>query len=239
MSELSCSCAGESERRATGDTDGRVEEDTVTVADAREASRSRPIPDALGGRLRTAHELDDTPATIGDWMDGIRDTMAERGEARPEGEPPNERAAEGREQLDGPPAVADLCVAGAARHRAAWDGSTEQFHCTIDALMVPFITDEPVTVTSASPRDGTLVTVEVDGDQVVVTPGDAVLSLGAAAVEDGDGFDRDAAIQGLCAYGNAFPSREDYETWAADVDAETTAIPLTEGVGLAADIVGE
>lgn len=217
MSELSCSCCGVEERRDAGESEP-VEIATVSVEEAREAYRSRPIPDALADRLQTAHELEDAPATVGDWADGVRDAMADR--------------------LDGSPAVADLCLAGTARHRAAWDGGTEQFHCTVDAMMVPFVVDEPVTVTSASPRDGTLVTVAVDGDEATVQPGDAVLSLGADAVEEGDGFEWNAAIEGLCAYGNAFPSRAAYEDWASGVDAETTAIPLAEGVGLAADLVG-
>lgn len=201
-----------------GDSDGSAGAVTIPVADAREAYRARPVGDVLADRLQTAHRLDAAPATLGDLTDGIRGVVAER--------------------LDGPLAVGDLCVAGSTRHRAEWDGGIEQFHCTIDPMMVPFIVDEPVTVTSASPIDGTLVTIDVDGDDATVQPADAVLSLGAVAFEEGDAFDWEAVIEGLCAYGNAFPSREDYEDWADGVDAETTAIPLAEGVGLAADLVG-
>jgi hypothetical protein len=134
-------------------------------------------------------------------------------------------------------AVEDLChVDEETRHVAETDGETYHFRCFYDGVVLAHVLREPVEVRTVSPG-GAPVEVRVSADgEVDATPSGAAMSLGVAtdAATDGDGPTADDVYGAVCPYVRAFPSREGYERWAADVDAATVGMPLPAGVPVAA-----
>ncbi|PSP84351.1 hypothetical protein BRC83_05630 [Halobacteriales archaeon QS_1_68_17] len=156
--------------------------------------------------------------TVAEWMDATGQAV---------------RATEGR-----PPSREDLCTVADAPHVLERDGERQAYACVMDPLIVPFLDGRPATVESADPVTGADVTVRIDEEGARIEPASAVVSMGVGTDLDGeDPMTPEAAYGSLCAYINAFESRETYAKWAAETGgAVTTAIPAREAVGVAGAI---
>jgi hypothetical protein len=95
------------------------------------------------------------------------------------------------------------------RHEVKVNGQSLHINCFADTLSLPFVRqDATFEVRSESPLGGEVRAI-VTNDGVKVTPPDAVMSIGATWAGTGP-------VQAMaCPYINAFPSRADYQRWAA------------------------
>lgn len=99
--------------------------------------------------------------------------------------------------------------------------------------------DEPILIRSESPVSETIVGIRAGWETLTVEPADAVMSFGAATdldAPDTDEFDLSLAHERFCPYANAFPTEVEYEEWAAQTDAVTTAFPIAVGHQLACHV---
>jgi alkylmercury lyase len=165
------------------------------------------VPEALSESVQRAVGM--TPRRHETLGELIRDIAAQRGACRPEAlisEPPT-------------------------RHELSVDGQIFHTYCFLDALMMPFVMQgERFEVRSGSPASGAEVTALMTEESVDASPQGAIVSFGAARAEEGP------AHATLCPHLNAFPSREEYERWAAKTpQAVTIALSLEEAFALGRD----
>jgi len=175
------------------------------------------IPPAVGEALGALYGRD-APETGDEWVTILRETV-ERVEGRP-------------------PTATDLCTAADGDHVFVPDGGADaqSYRCPLDPLVYPFLTGTVGAIRSPAPDGESEITVEVGADGIEVSHADAVVSLGVArGLEDTDPT-LATVYRDVCPYVRAFPDEAAYERWAADVDAETTALPAREGVGLAREL---
>jgi len=170
------------------------------------------VPVSLGERLQTAFRLDERPRTFGDWVDAMTH-VAER---------------------DGLTLDVDvLCTTDRSLHRAKFDGETHHFQCVLDAVIVPFLVDgvDTVLVRTEGPVSGDRVEIPVRRGTVETEPPGAVTSFGVATDvtgQDPDGLGPAIAYQQVCPYVKAFPTLEEYETWAGTVDAVSIPVSIED-----------
>lgn len=182
------------------------------------------VPRPLGEGLRRLLALDARPRTFGDYVDAMAALVETDGFA-----------------VD----LTSLCTTDDSPHRATFLGETHQYHCPLDAFVVPFLAEEPpeVRVRTVCPVTDDRVTFTVTPSTIDSQPADAVLSFGVATdalsrsnegQRPSDGDPNPAlAYRCVCPYSKAFTSQRAYGRWARDVDAYTTTISTADVLGLA------
>ncbi|MFB6352671.1 MAG: organomercurial lyase [Halobacteriales archaeon] len=178
--------------------------------------RGPAIPRPLGEGLQLALDLDQRPRDFGEYVDEMA-TLVER---------------EGLEvDLD------TLCTTDESPHKATFGGETQHYHCTLDAVIVPFLAEDVgrVDVETVSPVSGDRITYTVAGSSIVAEPGEAVLSFGVGTdVERPPPDARSPALayRRVCPYGKAFVSHGEYERWAEATEGHTMAMSLEDALAL-------
>jgi hypothetical protein len=202
---------------AKGDTDGAIDTGTGRWLDRAEPL-SVPLPPAV--RAPLGRVLGEPPiATIEAWLGAVR-----------------------RHTGGGAIDVEMLCHAdGETPHRGRMDGETYHFQCFYDAVALSVLAEGPVTIRTESP-EGAEIRGCADGDDLAVTPADAVFSFGVATdvTPPADGEPTLGAIyDAICPYVKAFPDRAAYERWAGTVPAVTVGLPLAGATDIAAALAAE
>ncbi|MBI3287064.1 MAG: alkylmercury lyase family protein [Chloroflexi bacterium] len=123
--------------------------------------------------------------------------------------------------------IEDLFAEAPTRHEVKMGTRRGYTHCAMDALLLPFSQDQPIELRSQSPPSGTVILVRASKDELEVSHLEAVASFGMA--REGTG-----AMQSLlCPFINLFPSKEEYEEWAAGhQEAWTIALPVRDAFAL-------
>lgn len=179
--------------------------------------RGPDIPRPLGEGLRNALDLERRPRDFGEYVDEMA-ALVER---------------DGLEvDLDA------LCTTDESPHRATFRGETQRYHCTLDAVIVPFLADDVnrVEIETVSPVRGDPITFTVTDSAIEAEPAEAVLSFGVATDVDGpppDARSPALAYRRVCPYGKAFVSRAEYERWAEATDGHTIPMSLEDALELA------
>lgn len=176
------------------------------------------IPSELGTELAAAMNLESCPATLGDWARALG------------------RFAE-REEIEISRDV--LCTTTQSPHRAEFNDQIQHYQCVQDAFLVPYLVDavNTVDVTTESPVDGTRIDITAGTEGIEVDPPGAVMSIGVAADAAGTTETVSAAYDKICPYGQAFPDRSAYQTWAESVDAVTMVTPIEDALPFARTLV--
>lgn len=181
------------------------------------AYRGPTIPRPLGEGLRVTLDLEQRPRDFGEYVDEMA-ALVER---------------DGLE-VD----LETLCTTDESPHQATFRGETQRYHCTLDAVIVPFLADDVgrVDIETVSPVSGDPITFAVTDSAIEAEPAEAVLSFGVA--KDVEGPPPDArspalAYRRVCPYGKAFVSRAEYERWTEATDAHTMAMTLEDALELA------
>ena len=195
----------------------QTEPDSTVPADA----QTRPLnddldvalPSEVASAFQTSLDADTAPRTLVDWV-GLLDDLVD----------------------DWPPAVDDLCHAADGKHRADAGAQSFRFACVLDAMLLPFLRDDPVTVTSQLQGADGDISFRVT-DTEITGPTDAVISFGAADRPPQGEVTPAHAYGVICPYIHTFPDRPAYADWAATVDGPTMALSLPTALGLAKAMV--
>ncbi|MFC7193517.1 organomercurial lyase [Halosimplex aquaticum] len=172
------------------------------------------LPPAVGEGFARLYGSDERPETAAEWVANIREAI--------------ERT------RDRSPTVDDLCTVDDGDHAFVGADGTQTYICVLDPLVYPFLTGESGTVRSTTPVRGTEVSFEMDPDGPTVSHDDALVSIGVSDdVEQDDETPIEAVYQEVCGYIQTFEDAAEYDEWAAEVDASTTAVPADEGVAIA------
>jgi len=175
------------------------------------------LPPAVGEQLAMAYGADGTIENGAEWVTTMKASLAE--------------------SVGRTPTAEDLCSSPDGRHTFEGKSGSQSYVCVLDPIIYPFLTDTPGTIRSETPVRGETVEIEVEPGGVSVSHDEAVISLGAADTIDPDDpvtFER--IYQQVCGYVHVFADRAEYETWAGDADAATTAVSVDEGIGVSASL---
>lgn len=188
------------------------------------------------GSAEPGHWIDERPATDGTLPRDVARLMS-RFYTADGVETVGDFVAATRGDAGGAIDVEDLChVDGDSRHVASTPTETYPFRCFYDGIALSLLADEPVTITTESPAGNSIEVRATPDGEVESTPEGAVVSFGIAGdVETpGDGGPTPADVYAaVCPYVKAFRTREEYEGWAAAVDAATLGMPLAAGMPVA------
>ncbi len=122
------------------------------------------------------------------------------------------------------------------RHRLSIGGETTYANCTIDALAVPFMVDEPVRIESECAHCGGPVTVQMSGDRVLADQPAAPVVL---YVAPGERCEAGPAVLTRCPYINFFCEDEHLSRWqAAHPEPPGSLLPLAEAIMRTRDLFG-
>ncbi|PSP69523.1 hypothetical protein BRC79_04115 [Halobacteriales archaeon QH_8_67_27] len=177
------------------------------------------LPPAVGEGFAQLYGAEERPETAAEWVADVRATV--------------------QRVYDRTPTVDDLCTVDGGDHAFVGQSGTQTYVCVLDPLAYPFLTGETGTVRSKTPVRGAEVTFEVDTGGVTLSHDEAIISIGVSDDVEAD-HDRpiETVYQEACGYIQTFEDEAEYEAWAADVDAATTALPAREGVALAQQLAG-
>lgn len=170
------------------------------------------LSDDVASAFQTSLDADTPPRTLAEWI-GLLDDLGD----------------------DWPPAVDELCHDAEGKHRAETGVQSFRFACVLDALLLPFLQDEPTTITSRVPA-GDEFTFRVTKTDVT-GPTDAVISFGAASRPPEGDVTPAHAYGTICAYIHTFPDQDGYQNWADGVDGATIPLSLPDALGLAKAMV--
>jgi hypothetical protein len=175
------------------------------------------IPTPLGNQLQVALGIDDRLETFGDWVEAMA-FIADRDDINV--------------NLD------MLCTTEESPHRATYNGETQHYQCVQDPIIVPFLAQEvdTVEIETKSPVSGGVIELTVTETYIEADPSDAVMSFGVA--EDVNAPPKDVpspvVAYGLfCPYGNVFRTQDEYEDWAANINAMTMPTTMEDTLELA------
>ena len=177
------------------------------------------FPSELGERFQTLYGTEKPPADGAAWVEQMREAITA--------------------VRDRQPTVDDLCTVADGEHvfTPAGGGDEQRYICVLDPLAYPFLTGETGTVRSTTPVREATVAFEITADGVDVSHDEAVVSLGVSDhVEEFEDAPVETVYRQVCGYIQTFEDREEYETWAADVDAATVPLSAAEGVAVAREI---
>lgn len=171
------------------------------------------LPTEVGEGLATVYGVDGPIETGREWIEAARTAVT---------------SARGRE-----PTVEDLCTDPDGRH--TFEGERSQSYvCVLDPIIYAFVTNTPGTVRSETPVRETVVEIGIEPDEATVSHEDAVVSLGVASdLEEIEETTPELAYREVCEYVHVFADRDEYDRWAASVEAATFARPAREGVAVA------
>ena len=174
--------------------------------------RGPEIPEALGEQIRRVLGLDQRPDVFSDWVEALA-RIAER---------------DGFEMnMDA------LCTTADSPHQARFGDESKYYRCVQDPIIVPFLVDDvdTVEIETRSPVSDSPIELVVTEEGIDSAPADAVFSFGVDASVDGPpdaGVSPAFAYGRFCPYGHAFPSEQEYEEWAEEVDAYTMAVSMSD-----------
>jgi hypothetical protein len=171
------------------------------------------LSDDIGAGLGSLYDSD-APQTAAEWVTLLR---------------------ERKRDIDGePPSIEDLCTTDDGAHAFIGDGREQSYICVLDPLAVPFLTDSPGTIRSTTPERGETVEISVGLDGVDYSNSEAVVSVGVSDETDCTACATiDETYEHVCPYIHVFTDETEYDTWAAEIDAATTSVPVETGVALA------
>lgn len=131
-----------------------------------------------------------------------------------------------------------LCSDEKSSHKAIVDGRVEYYRCVQDPIFLPFLSEEveDVTIHTQSPVSGQAIELAVTPSGIEADPAETLFSFGVQADFEDPPVGAESPIlayEAFCPYGHPFASREEYDQWAAAVDAYTMVIPVDSMYGLA------
>ncbi|MFB6299218.1 MAG: organomercurial lyase [Halobacteriales archaeon] len=181
------------------------------------AYRGPEIPTRLGEQLQLALGLDDRPAVFGDWVEALA-------------------AIADRDDIEMGPST--LCTVDDSPHKATFNGQVQYYQCVQDPIILPFLAEDidTVEIETESPVSGDPIELTVTDTEITAEPDSVVMSFGVAEDVEGPPDDLPSPILAysrFCPYGHPFPSRDEYDSWAAEVDAVTMATSMEDTFELA------
>lgn len=172
------------------------------------------LPPDVGDGFARLYGSDDGPETAAEWVADVRDAI--------------ERA------QDRSPTADDLCTTENGDHVFVGEAETRAYICVLDPLVYPFLTGEAGTIRSTTPVRGAEVTFEVGPDGTTVSHDDVLVSIGVSDGPEGnDEMSVGAVYREVCEYVQTFEDEGEYDDWAAEIGASTTAVPAEEGLAIA------
>ena len=163
---------------------------------------SVPIPGQLGERLRTIFGVA-RPTTLGELSAALRPLLSTLRQDQ-------------------------LCAAQTSRHEVRTGERTLYMNCVMDALILPFLTNQPAEIRSTSPLTGAVVTARIAPPASEFAPSEAAISFGVSR------DNAEATQETVCPYINAFPTPSEYERWAAATpEGMTMMISFTHAIAMA------
>lgn len=111
-------------------------------------------------------------------------------------------------------------------------GLSFHVHCTLDALLSPFLLDEDVEVESIPPtHSASPLRFQIVRGRLTGAPEGLVVAIPLLR--------RGVLQESFCPYSNLFPNQNAYLDWACSVDVPTQALPLSEALDLARNLAAQ
>lgn len=140
--------------------------------------------------------------------------------------------------------VGEMLITDDSPHQVELADRTVHTYCVLDALVLPFLEDEPVSITTRPP--GCEETIELVASREGIRGGDErmVVSFGFAPqladlASTADDRSPEQVLEMLHEHGcpkiNLFEDRDAYQAWADRSDAVTTSLALPQALALARD----